>query len=198
MSTATMSVMWFCRKVRQVGEGYLGRHGMYLPTVAWLTSTPSLSSSPWIRGAPQSGLTRLIWRIRSRVSELTLGRPTEHDVDRHRQYSRKPLRCHWITVEADLGAAAAARQLDVEGRRAQVRGRRGDGSGKRARRRRRKESYSCPRRYGRGAKISRPSRHFGVSSRDSLEGEQPGHDAAKPHVRGVAGIALMPMLFHLV
>jgi hypothetical protein len=39
-----------------------------------------------------------LWRIRSRVSELTLGRPTEHDVDRHRQYSRKPLRCHWITV----------------------------------------------------------------------------------------------------
>src|ERR1700730_1359946 len=45
MSTATMSVMWFCRKVRQVGEGTLGRHGRYLPTVAWLTSIPSLSSS---------------------------------------------------------------------------------------------------------------------------------------------------------
>jgi hypothetical protein len=30
---------------RQVGEGTLGRHGMYLPTVAWLTLMPSLSSS---------------------------------------------------------------------------------------------------------------------------------------------------------
>jgi hypothetical protein len=47
-----MSVMWFCRKARQVGEGTFGRHGMYLPTVAWLTAIPSLSSSPWIRGAP--------------------------------------------------------------------------------------------------------------------------------------------------
>src|ERR1700731_1867028 len=109
----------------------------------------------------------LIWRIRSRVSELTLGRPTERDLDRHRQYSRKPLRCQWITVEAspvpwrsrpaaksgkatsravglkrrsgaDLSTAAAARRVDVEGRRAQVRGSRGDESGKRVRRRGRK------------------------------------------------------------
>ena len=26
-----MSVRWLCRKLRQVGEGTLGRHGMYLP-----------------------------------------------------------------------------------------------------------------------------------------------------------------------
>jgi hypothetical protein len=65
-----------------------------------------LSSSPWIQGAPQSGLPIVIWRIRSRVSELTLGRPTEHDVDRHRQYSRKPLRCHWITVAGFTSAMA--------------------------------------------------------------------------------------------
>src|ERR1700731_4441941 len=108
----------------------------------------------------------LIWRIRSRVSELTLGRPTERDLDPPRQYSRKPLRCHWITVagftstmafkaresgkatsravglqrrsEADLGAAGAARRVDVEGRRAQVRVRRGDESGKRVRKGERK------------------------------------------------------------
>ena len=29
--------MWLCRNERQVGEGALGRHGRYLPTVAWLT-----------------------------------------------------------------------------------------------------------------------------------------------------------------
>src|SRR5271167_907831 len=48
---------------------------MYLATVAWLTSMPSLSSSPWIRGAPQSGLAPLICRIRSRTSRSTDGRP---------------------------------------------------------------------------------------------------------------------------
>ena len=51
MSIAAMSVRWLCRKLRQVGEGTLGRHGRDMPTVAWLTSMPSLSSSPWMRGA---------------------------------------------------------------------------------------------------------------------------------------------------
>jgi hypothetical protein len=32
MSTAAMSVV--CRKLREVGEGSLGREGMFLPTVA--------------------------------------------------------------------------------------------------------------------------------------------------------------------
>jgi hypothetical protein len=34
-----------------------------------------LSSSPWMRGAPQSGLARLIRRIRSRISVLIRGVP---------------------------------------------------------------------------------------------------------------------------
>ena len=55
--------------------GTLGRHDMYLPTVAWLTTMPSLSSSPWIRGAPQRGLAMLIRRIRLRTSVQVLGRP---------------------------------------------------------------------------------------------------------------------------
>src|SRR5882757_5862033 len=59
--------------------GALGRHERYLPTVAWLTSMPSLSSSPWMRGAPQSGFAWLIWRIRSRISRLILGRPRGRD-----------------------------------------------------------------------------------------------------------------------
>ena len=49
------------------------RHGMYLPMVAWLIAIPSLSSSPWIRGAPQSVLAMLIWRIRSRVANTPHG-----------------------------------------------------------------------------------------------------------------------------
>jgi hypothetical protein len=48
---------------RQVGEGALDLRIMYLATVAWLISMPSLRSSPWIRGAPQSGLALLICRI---------------------------------------------------------------------------------------------------------------------------------------
>src|ERR1700733_10172526 len=43
MSIAAMSVRWLCRKLRQVGEGTLGRHGMYLPTVAWQVSPYALS-----------------------------------------------------------------------------------------------------------------------------------------------------------
>jgi hypothetical protein len=82
MSIAAMSVKWLCRKLRQVGEGTLGRHGMYRPTVAWLTLMPSLSSSPWMRAAPQSRLARLILRIRSRISALILGRPKRRDRQR--------------------------------------------------------------------------------------------------------------------
>jgi class 3 adenylate cyclase len=34
ISTATMTVIWFRKKLRQVGEGVFGRRGRYLPTVA--------------------------------------------------------------------------------------------------------------------------------------------------------------------
>jgi hypothetical protein len=37
-----MTVIWFRKKLRQVGEGAFGRRGRYLPTVARLTSMPSL------------------------------------------------------------------------------------------------------------------------------------------------------------
>ncbi len=44
-----------------------------------------MSSSPWIRGAPQSGLEPLICRIRSRIFRSIDGRP---DLERQRQNSR--------------------------------------------------------------------------------------------------------------
>ena len=53
------------QELRQVGEGALRPQGRYRPTVAWLTSMPSLSSSLWMRGAPQGGLAPLIQRIRA-------------------------------------------------------------------------------------------------------------------------------------
>src|SRR5205809_4514303 len=68
MSIAARSGRWLRRKLRQVGEGTLGRHGIHLPTVAWLTLMPSLSNSPWMRGAPHNGLARLMRRIKSRIS----------------------------------------------------------------------------------------------------------------------------------
>src|SRR5437588_9256555 len=45
-----------------------------------------------MRGAPHSGLSRLIVRIKSRMSAGTAGRPTRRR-DLQRQYRRKPLRC---------------------------------------------------------------------------------------------------------
>src|SRR3974390_3403559 len=36
---------------------------------------PSLSNSPWVRGAPQSGLARLMSRINLRMSADSFGRP---------------------------------------------------------------------------------------------------------------------------
>ena len=48
---------------------------IYLETVDCATSNPSLSNSPWIRGAPHKGLARLMSRMRSRNSGWTFGRP---------------------------------------------------------------------------------------------------------------------------
>src|SRR5262249_4125179 len=48
---------------------------MYLLTLLSAISMPSLSSSPWIRGAPQEGFSRHILRIRSRSSREMTGRP---------------------------------------------------------------------------------------------------------------------------
>jgi hypothetical protein len=48
---------------------------MYFATVVCPTSMPSLSNSPWIRGAPQSGFATLISRMSWRMSAAVLGRP---------------------------------------------------------------------------------------------------------------------------
>jgi len=61
-------------------------------------SIPSLSSSPWILGAPQSGLAFAILRIKSRISGLIGGRPGPLSRDLNFQNSLKPFRCHRMTV----------------------------------------------------------------------------------------------------
>src|SRR3977135_13190 len=70
---------------------------MYLATEVWPMSMPSLRSSPWIRGAPHSGLARLIFRINWRISSGTFGLPPR-DRDFQRQNKRNPARCQPMTV----------------------------------------------------------------------------------------------------
>src|ERR1700719_1746855 len=72
----------------------------------------SLSSSPWIRGAPQSGLAMLISRISLRISGGTGGRPPRGR-DFQRQYKRKPARCHLMTI-AGLTIASASKNAREE------------------------------------------------------------------------------------
>jgi hypothetical protein len=70
---------------------------MYLATLVWPMSMPSLSNSPWILGAPHNGLAMLISRISRRISNGTVGRPQQCR-DFQRQYDLKPARCQRITV----------------------------------------------------------------------------------------------------
>jgi len=49
-----------------------------------------MSSSPWIRGAPQLGFARCIARLRSRSSTSIVGRPGPRERLFHRQYKQKP------------------------------------------------------------------------------------------------------------
>src|ERR1035437_10000203 len=65
---------------------------MYLETVDWATSNPSISSSPWIRDAPHSRFSLLIRWMRSRRPRSILGRPALF-LDFHRQNTLKPARC---------------------------------------------------------------------------------------------------------
>jgi len=58
-------------------DGIFGKYSftMYFATDDSATSNPSLSSSPWMRGAPQSGFSMLIFLINARRSDSICGRP---------------------------------------------------------------------------------------------------------------------------
>src|SRR3954470_21323278 len=98
-STDTMLFTWLSRNVFHVCDGGLLRRSMYLLTLVSPMSMPSLSSSPWIFGAPQSGFSRLIVRISSRTSFGTTGRPALPRRIFQVQNRRKPFRCHPTTVD---------------------------------------------------------------------------------------------------
>src|SRR6266446_2433584 len=88
---------WLRRKVRHPWDGGPHRLTMYFATLDCETSKPSLSSSPWMRGAPHSGFSALIRRISARTSASIFGRPPR-ERDFHRQYRRKPARCQRTRV----------------------------------------------------------------------------------------------------
>ena len=90
-SIDTVAFTWFSGKVLHVCEGGFRRRIRYLLTLVSPTSMPSLRSSPWMRGAPQSGFSRLIFRISSRISLDTGGRPGWPRRTFQVQNSRDPL-----------------------------------------------------------------------------------------------------------
>src|SRR5258706_7930880 len=92
-----MPSAWLRRKVFQPCDGGSRLLTIYLATLVCPTSMPSLSNSPWIRGAPHSGLAMLISRISLRISGSTVGRPPLRR-DFQRQYDLNPARCHFMTV----------------------------------------------------------------------------------------------------
>ena len=79
-------------KVFQVWEGgrrFLGRRQ---DTVRYEISIPSFSNSPWMRGAPQSGLAAAIFLINARISGLASNRPLRFVRKMQVQNRRKPFR----------------------------------------------------------------------------------------------------------
>jgi hypothetical protein len=80
-----------CGQVLQVCEGGVRFLTTYWAAVAWLTSMPSVSNSPWMRAAPQRGLARLIPRIKSRRSGDREGATISCSTPPS-QYRRKPWR----------------------------------------------------------------------------------------------------------
>src|SRR5262245_48261840 len=69
------AVGMIAQKVFQPCDGGCLLLAMYFATVVCPTSMPSLSSSPWIRGASQSGFAALMSRMSWRMSVGVFGRP---------------------------------------------------------------------------------------------------------------------------
>jgi hypothetical protein len=89
---------WSLRKVFQSGppRGRTLRWlRMDLATVALSTAKPSMSNSPWIRGAPQVGFSEAMVALMSRRSSAMGGLPGR---DLRRQKSRNPAPCQRSTV----------------------------------------------------------------------------------------------------
>jgi len=80
---------------------------MYLVTVAWLTSMPGFNDSPWMRGAPHNGLSRLVRWLSSRISCEVRGRGGFPWQDFHFQNRPNPWRCQPMTVSGSTMTRAS-------------------------------------------------------------------------------------------
>src|SRR5215472_16119214 len=78
-------------------RGLAAAHHVFV-TVLSAMLMPSLSNSPWMRGAPQVGFSRHILRIRSRTSRGSAGLPGWPRRIFHAQNRPKPRRCQASTV----------------------------------------------------------------------------------------------------
>src|SRR5260370_1489711 len=100
-SMAAIASRWFCRKVCQclADSGFFGALLTHRETARSERSKPSLSNSPWMRGAPQVGFSTTMRKISSRNSLLI---PFLPEIFRWRdiqfQYNRNPVRCQRTTV----------------------------------------------------------------------------------------------------
>lgn len=68
--------------------------GPYLLTLVSPTSMPSFSNSPWMRGTPQSGFSRLIFRFSLRISIDTADGPADRA-----NLSRKSCPDHLVSID---------------------------------------------------------------------------------------------------
>src|SRR6476619_6400218 len=91
-SIAAIPSAWLRRNVFHPCDGGALLRVIYLATLVWPISMPSLSNSPWILGAPHNGLAMLISRNSRRISNGTAGRP-QRCLDFQREYHLNPERC---------------------------------------------------------------------------------------------------------
>ncbi len=80
---------------------------IYLETAAWEMEMPSFASSPCTRGAPQRGLALLMFRLSSRISRATLGRPDLRRRLFQVQYRLNPERCQRTTPSRRARSASS-------------------------------------------------------------------------------------------
>jgi hypothetical protein len=118
-----------------------------------------------MRGAPQRGLARLIFRIRFRTSGDTRGRPSRWRLFQF-QYRRNPLRCQAMTVSG-LTRSSAERQ-SFHNRESQT-------HGTRSAQRRRSLAH--------GSNVARPEADAGVQESLLAEQRELGNNLAEKRVR---------------
>ena len=104
-SIAAIPFAWLRKNVFQPCDGGVLPRTIYLATLVWPISMRSFSNSPWIRGAPHSGLAILISRISRRIPAGTVGRP-ERGREFQRQYDLNPARCQRTTVSGFTSVSA--------------------------------------------------------------------------------------------